>query len=105
MRKFKFRAWDGETFTYWNTILNNDWQWGQFTGIIDDNGKEVYEGDLVDIKVVPYYKEYLTYSNQEVKYDEQYGMYVFGNEEFSMADKISEIAVVGNIYEPKTADL
>ena len=61
MREIKFRCWDGtnKKFTYWawdnegfNLAFCLDPQIGvkvsQYTGLKDRNGKEVYEGDLIN---------------------------------------------------------
>ena len=58
MREYKFRAWNGETMVYpsldGHGQINSGWIISnyetvmQFTGLKDLQGKEVYEGDIVD---------------------------------------------------------
>jgi len=72
MRKIKFRAWDkiaeelaeiktldferqkGATcavdYSGVNGNLKSEWELEQFTGLVDKNGKEIYENDIVQIE-------------------------------------------------------
>ena len=56
MREVKFRAWDGKSLHYvgdvWESqaeILANFKTIEQFTGLLDKNGVEIYEGDVLSI--------------------------------------------------------
>ena len=63
-REIKFRAWDGEKIDHEPTFgetsfggsyvnsFNNDFQkriFMQYTGLLDKHGKEIYEGDIIQI--------------------------------------------------------
>lgn len=57
MREIKFRVWDNIIGKFDSQIYNVgeqfghpsscDWCAQQFTGLVDKNGKEIYEGDIV----------------------------------------------------------
>lgn len=108
MRQLKFRVWDERDQElvyiddlYWfegNYVHNSeDALIEQFTGIKDCNGVEIYENDLIDFEVLVFHKETEKMENQKVEYDEELGMFVFGEDKWCMADHIKHetIKVVG----------
>ena len=104
-RALKFRAWNGETMispdyitrdgiAHWkeNSIPTSSDKIMQFTGLHDKNGKEIYEGDIVQRGVIVF---------ERGKFQ---GCYFDGNgnlEETWEDDLYQErkIEVLGNIYE------
>jgi uncharacterized phage protein (TIGR01671 family) len=129
MRTIKFRAWDkenkcmrknvgvSETFVEYDISCHQPvdimipMQW---TGLIDKNGKEIYEGDFVqDERVIDVYENY----KEIVKFGEHttdsgygdnvvvYGFYTEsceGNRGYTTAlipDDANNMQVIGNIYE------
>lgn len=111
MRELKFRVWDNryKDFDYIDDLYwfegnyihtSEDARIQQYTGIKDCNEVEIYEGDLVSFKVNTF-AEILSFENQEVKYLDEYAMFVFGKDEYCLNDYIirKSIEVTGHIYE------
>ena len=114
-RKIKFRFWcpAGKAFVHdykyngyvdelfdekdFDTLISQ-----QFTGLIDKNGVEIYEGDLInfscDYTVDLSDRDVIDYKNQEVYYDERLAGFYFGKDGFQILDKIMEetLEVVGH---------
>lgn len=121
-RKIKFRVWDvkaknwltPEQFYHYD-ILKLDSEiyiLQEFIGLIDKNNKEIYEGDLINFTVdgITHGPETEYEKNAEVWYSEEDAQFVFGYFKdgnnsydwwYSMADRISDIEVVGNIFQTK----
>ena len=130
MREIKFRAWNTE-IKKWEFVTtgedsskeeaeknhfttsvacvfggNNHCVIQQYTGLLDKNGVEIYEGDIVADKKIDgsiYQKEEVKWGTYNVGCNDEYDFYVNGayveNEYMysSMIDGSCE--VIGNIYE------
>ena len=99
MREIKFRAWWKDTMEkipdfmeeYLIEVLNNDpdnpFIFSQFTGLLDKNGKEIFEGDVVKegglVSVIEWANERYCYRTTTGTI----GLYGFCGE------------IIGNIYE------
>lgn len=105
MRKIKFRAWNGEQMVspdyidrqgtaHWieNSIPTKSEIVMQFTGMLDKNGKEIYEGDLLRRQFRVYW--IVEFCNGEWRANPKHktGLYL-------SYDQFQETEIVGNIYE------
>jgi hypothetical protein len=110
-REIKFRAWDkscnkmrGENgikdcFSLRSDgVYNDDYILMQFTGLIDKNGKEVYEGDIV---IHDSEKIVVSYGIQSVDAFEGAGfnLWSFYGQKLGGFRLQSEIEIIGNVFE------
>lgn len=122
MRELKFRVWNLSTKT-WSAPLaispsgirivsicldEDNYVYSQYTGRLDKNGKEIYEGDVLSAKSFScwsdkigfFYKAIVFYYPEEACY--KYGFNPkLGGDKFSTdaITKTLDIEVIGNIFE------
>lgn len=123
-REIKFRVWDKENklmfphtlidqydkdgFMLWGDIFSGQdktVELMQFTGLTDNNGKEIYEGDICKMIEWWFDGDYTEYGFVgTVKYEDgEFGLHGNGKHQYEPIDEINirnkEIEVIGNIYE------
>ena len=118
-RLFKFRAWDTDNNEFVNCEdhqirqmqtdyggLGNRFIYSQFIGLVDKNGNEIFEGDIILCDRIYWEEE----RNLIVKYDEESAAFYLLNKKDSVDSEtfektscfcvgIYEREVIGNIFE------
>jgi len=110
MREIKFRAWDIKLnkWVYFHVpigfpvAMNEDIDFsklGQFTGLKDKNGKEIYEGDVLHFEAekINGYQKVIVEENLKVKFND--GAFTTKLELLGNGLRRRPMFVIGNIYE------
>ncbi len=104
MREIKFRAWDGvemRTDLYGGDDLNQFFKKAtipvmQFTGLVDTNGADIYEGDIVSSDY--YYPEIKAIAAVKFEVVDNFGRFGFDSGEQD-AFTYGYLTVIGNIHQ------
>lgn len=88
----------------WNQYSVNSETVGQFTGLFDKNGKEIYEGDIVKTPLLdPIFGDILSDAFDNAPIEFSNGSFVVsyynGNHKIYIQDLYDKIKVIGNIHD------
>jgi hypothetical protein len=112
MRKLKFRFWD-EKYNCWVNdpifvypkcqMVKNGITIQQYTGLTDSDGKEIYDGDLINFA----YTENKTFTGHVRWFNDRGSFGVTVDNAFVIMEELldywSSVKVIGNIFEQKSA--
>lgn len=114
-REIVFRAWDKVLNQFLpnvqNHIGNGEWAFGnllkddryivqQFTGLKDDNGVEIYEGDIIEIAAYYYGDTFVPITTSYVTFSEgSFCMKTENNEYYHFYECNQGYKVVGNMWQ------
>ena len=112
MREIKFRCWDGKNMHFnqfmisaygninkvepaieFHSWKNEDWILMQYTGIKDREGKDIYEGDIIKVKIGD--AEY----TRTVKFDSTRPYLGFHESGMLLCNSNEYFEIIGNVYE------
>jgi len=109
MKEIKFRTWDtyrrlmttpaiiigGKEYNVWSENISkpDDTIYMQYTGLKDKNGKDIYEGDILNYVDGDYGSE------QAYSVTFKYGMFYLGNDSLWHYTSSGKYKIIGNIHE------
>lgn len=113
MREFKFRGWNSkkqkmsEPFLFddfdTNYFIPESWYFGdfeimQYTGLLDKNGKEIWEGDILQLNnktvTINSFTTHVIFNQSSARFELEDTVFMGLDQQFT-----NNLEVVGNIYE------